>query len=1072
MQIMKKTSTLKSQSKTEIALNESEQRYRTTIMSVGDGVIATDTEGRVEMMNPVAEELTGWKEDEARGKPLEEIFCIINEETRKTVENPVRRVISEGIVVGLANHTVLIAKDGTENPIADSGSPIRNEKGEITGVVLVFRDQTKERAAHLLLMDEITERRRMEESLATERSFLRQVIDTVPAFICVKTEAGPYALANKSLAKAYGTIVSDVEGKSDLDFSPTPEEAAAFRKDDLEVIHSQKTKTIAEELITYADGTIHWLSTTKIPILDPDASCSKVLAVAMDITELRNHREHLQELVEKRTTEMTASQTALIEAQAVARMGSWEYDAIGDGIKGSEEFYRLFDVAPKEITRLSQFAGRLHPDDRERVQCDVADALKQNRPYDTDYRVKLGDGGWRNINARGRVFTDTAGKTVSMVGTCLDITERKQAEEALRESQEKYYYLYENSPVGMYHTKIDGSGIIEINNSACKMLGFTKEELIGKPSAIRWADPNRRSEILKILNEHGVAINFDAEILKKDNSKLSCLLSMKVFKDKDYIEGFIIDISDRKLAEEALKDANDNLEYKIKERTKELRLSQQRQFLHVQQTPLAVVEFAVDGTISEWNPAAEIMFGYTMNEAVGKFWTFIVPAKTHPYLDGVWESLVSQKGGTRSSNENVTKDGKIITCEWFNTPLINEEGKTIGVASLIMDISEQKRAEEIIRNSEKDLREYLDVTPFPIAIVDTEDDKINFWSKSALKIFGHIAPTTKEWYDLAYPDPEYQNDVVERWKPILKSAQETGNPMNTGEYNITCHDGSVRICELYIAFLSNRLIVTFNDITERKKSENEIIKHREHLEEMVAERTKDLDKAISDLTRSNQELEQFAYVASHDLQEPLRMVSSYTQLLERRYKDKLDQDATDFINYAVDGANRMQRLINDLLEFSRVTTKGKPLVKMDLSTVLGQAVANLHNKIQETGSMIVNDDLPFAYGDEGQLVRVFQNLLDNAMKFRGEGAPRINVSSKTLEDKVEISISDNGIGIDKIYSERVFTIFQRLHTKADYPGTGIGLAICKRTIERHGGTIWFESEPGKGTTFYFTLNIK
>ena len=234
----------------------------------------------------------------------------------------------------------------------------------------------------------------------------------------------------------------------------------------------------------------------------------------------------------------------------------------------------------------------------------------------------------------------------------------------------------------------------------------------------------------------------------------------------------------------------------------------------------------------------------------------------------------------------------------------------------------------------------------------------------------------------------------------------------------------------------------------------------------------DLMKANENLERSNRELEQFAYVASHDLQEPLRMVSSYTQLLERRYKDKLDQDATDFINYAVDGANRMQRLINDLLEFSRVTTKGKPLVKIDLSSVLGQAVAILHNKILETGSMIVNDDLPFAYGDEGQLVRVFQNLLDNAMKFRGEESPRINVSSKTFEDKVQISISDNGIGIDKIYRERVFTIFQRLHTKADYPGTGIGLAICKRTIERHGGKIWFESEPGKGTTFCFTLNIK
>jgi PAS domain S-box-containing protein len=256
---------------------------------------------------------------------------------------------------------------------------------------------------------------------------------------------------------------------------------------------------------------------------------------------------------------------------------------------------------------------------------------------------------------------------------------------------------------------------------------------------------------------------------------------------------------------------------------------------------------------------------------------------------------------------------------------------------------------------------------------------------------------------------------------------------------------------------------------------DEIIKAQEQLKvssKELEQKVKELDIAIIDLKRSNQELEQFAYVASHDLQEPLRMVSSYTQLLERRYKDQLDQDAKDFIFYAVDGANRMQHLINDLLDYSRVTTRGKPFVKLDLSTVLGHAIANLQKKVQETGAMIVNDDLPFVYGDEVQLVRVFQNLLDNAMKFRGTDPPRINVTAKTIDDKIQISISDNGIGIDKIYTVRVFTIFQRLHNKIEYPGTGIGLAICKRTVERHGGKIWFESEPGKGTTFIFTLNYK
>ena len=230
-----------------------------------------------------------------------------------------------------------------------------------------------------------------------------------------------------------------------------------------------------------------------------------------------------------------------------------------------------------------------------------------------------------------------------------------------------------------------------------------------------------------------------------------------------------------------------------------------------------------------------------------------------------------------------------------------------------------------------------------------------------------------------------------------------------------------------------------------------------------------LKKSEDNLRLSNQELEQFAYVASHDLQEPLRMIASFTQLLEKRYNDKLDDDGREFIHYAVDGATRMQRLINDLLDYSRVTTRGKPLVDVDLSSVLGMAIANLQTKIQESSALIINDTLPFVKGDETQLMRVFQNLIDNAIKFRGKETPRINITSVIENNNVTISIQDNGIGIDLKYKDRIFLIFQRLHSSTVYPGTGIGLAVCKRTIERHGGNIWFESEPGKGTTFKFSL---
>ena len=230
-----------------------------------------------------------------------------------------------------------------------------------------------------------------------------------------------------------------------------------------------------------------------------------------------------------------------------------------------------------------------------------------------------------------------------------------------------------------------------------------------------------------------------------------------------------------------------------------------------------------------------------------------------------------------------------------------------------------------------------------------------------------------------------------------------------------------------------------------------------------------LRKLIAELERSNKELEQFAYVASHDLQEPLRMVSSYTELLERRYRDKLDDKGRTFINFAVDGAVRMQRLINDLLEFSRVSTRGKPMQPVDVNRVLGAVRANLSVAIREAGALVTNDELPTVMADETQLVQLLQNLVGNAIKFRGGERPHVHVSARPSASECVFAVRDNGIGIAPDYFERIFVIFQRLHARGEYPGTGIGLAVCRRIVERHGGRIWVESAPGQGSTFYFAL---
>ena len=249
------------------------------------------------------------------------------------------------------------------------------------------------------------------------------------------------------------------------------------------------------------------------------------------------------------------------------------------------------------------------------------------------------------------------------------------------------------------------------------------------------------------------------------------------------------------------------------------------------------------------------------------------------------------------------------------------------------------------------------------------------------------------------------------------------------------------------------MVCVAQDITERKRTQ-EI-----------------LERQTQELARSNSELEQFAWVASHDLQEPLRMVASYTQLLSKRYKGKLDADADEFIAFAVDGATRMRRLINALLELSRVGTRGKDFEATDCDAIYDRTLVNLQGLVEESGAVVTHDRLPTVMGDVTQLGQLFQNLIANAIKFRGDEQLTVHVGAEQRNGHWEFCVRDNGIGIDPEYAERIFVVFQRLHGKGDRPGTGIGLSICKKIVELHGGRIWVKSQPDEGAAFYFTLPL-
>ena len=397
--------------------------------------------------------------------------------------------------------------------------------------------------------------------------------------------------------------------------------------------------------------------------------------------------------------------------------------------------------------------------------------------------------------------------------------------------------------------------------------------------------------------------------------------------------------------------------------------------------------------------------------------------------------------------------------EFYSTAAVEPDQALLDVMAQvgiqIGRVVERERAEQALRLSEAKFAGIISISSDAVVSVD-EDQRIIFFNQGAEQIFGYTTPEMMgQPLDTLIPErfrathrahvEEFAEGPVAA-RRMGERGQITGRRKN-GE--IFPADASISKLEvggkrIYTAVL--------RDVTDR----------------MRAERA--LEEQAEELARSNAELEQFAYVASHDLQEPLRMVASYTQLLARRYRDRLDADAEEFISFAVDGVNRMQALINDLLAFSRVGTRPAAFEQTNAGAVLDRILLDLGPAIEAVDGRVTHDPLPTVEVDAMQLGQVFQNLVGNALKFHRPGEPpRVHVSARHGEGEWIFSVADNGIGIAPEYAERIFVLFQRLHSRLEHPGTGIGLAICKKIVERRGGRIWMESTPGEGSVFHFTI---
>ncbi len=710
--------------------------------------------------------------------------------------------------------------------------------------------------------------------------------------------------------------------------------------------------------------------------------------------------------------------------------------------KGNIFWYndRWFDYTGTTLPEMTGWGWQKvhHPDHVQRVVKKIRRCFETGEIWEDTFPLRGRDGSYRTFLSRAVPIRDSKGKVLRWFGTNTDISETK-------ESGAKYRGLLEAAPDAMVVVNQAGE-IVLLNLQAEKQFGYHRDELVGQQVrniipegfAERLIADGTRSAADALAQHIGTGIELVAR--RKDGSEfpIEIMLSPLESADGILVTAAIRDISARTETEAHLVQME----------------GRYRGLLEAAPDAMVVVNRA--GKIVLLNVRAEKQFGYSRDELVGQKVKNIIP-------EGFAERLIAD--GTRTAAEALAqqigtgieltarrKDGSEFPIEIMLSPLESTEG--ILVTAAIRDITVRKAAEKYVGQMEGRYRGLLEAAPDAMVVVNPSGE-IVLLNVQAEKQFGYrrdelVGQQVKN----IIPDGFAERLIAD----ALRSTEDAlAQQIGTGiELTARRKDGSEFPIEIMLSPLESAegILVTaaIRDISVRKAAETHLL-HK-----------------VDELNRSNVELGQFAYIASHDLQEPLRMVASYTQLLSRRYKGKLDADADEFISFAVDGAARMQRLIRDLLAFSRVGTKGQDLLDTSSEDALQQAIKNLRGAIEESGAQVTHDPMPEVLADETQLTQLFQNLIGNGIKYQAPGIPQVHISAtRNGGKKWTFSVKDNGLGIDPQYFERIFGMFQRLHKREEFAGTGIGLAICKKIVERHGGNICVASQPGQGSTFSFAL---
>jgi len=955
---------------------------------------------------------------------------------------------------GIISKPILALANAANQVAADSDYSLRVKK-ETGDEVGTLYDSFNDMLEQIQVREQ--ERTIAEAALKEKTDLVDKIIESSALSTWISDEKGTAIRVNAACLEFFGATKEEVIGKYNL-LQDEVLEKQGFMPDIRDVIEKGQ---IANIVIDYDFGGVQHIDIAKpnhkiinsifTPILDDAGNVSNIIVQSIDLTEIKQAEQQLRE-----------SEKRLREAQEMAHLGFWSWDVKTGVVDWSDEVFKIFGLNPEAFTPQidSILALSPWPEDHSRNQELINRAMKDHNPGSYEQKFLRPDQSIGYYYSTFQGIYDEKDELVSFVGTVLDITERKQSEEILKKSEEKFRGIYEQSPIAIEIYSKDGK-LIDANQQTLDMFGVEdKKYVLGFDL---WSDPNLSDEKMKLL-KGGQAIfistEFDFEKVKKQTlypTTKSGIMYMDMYAIPLMVENLItgyliqiIDVTESKQTQKTLKQRNEYIESVM------------------ENMPIGFALNSInDGDVKYMNNNFEEIYGWSRDILTNTsiFFEKVLPGPE--YRKKMQANIIAdmESGDPKRMNwkdlKIVTSSGDVRYVHAYNIPLIEQNL----MISTVQDNTDRKIAEDALIKSEEKFRSVFENSPLGKSMTGIDGSlKVN---KAFCDILGYSEDElkTKKWQELTHPDDIQEN------KAVVQSLLNGEKSSARYEKRYLHKNGNIVWTDVNTAIQRDVdgtplfFITTINNITERKWAEAEIRKLNENLEERVVERTAELESV-------NKELEAFAYSVSHDLRAPLRHISGFSEILVRQIQQKPDERDSiyAYLGKILGATKQMGILIDDLLAFSRLGRQALQKSTVDLNALIDTVRSELLTDLTDRKIDWTIKPLPTIFADQALMRQVFMNLLSNAIKYTG---PRkiacIEIGSELKADQVVIYVKDNGVGFDMNYVGKLFGVFQRLHSKNEFEGTGIGLAIVQRLVIRHGGRVWAEAVLDEGATFYLAL---